>query len=417
MSSQLKGKHIVVIGAGVIGLQTAITLLEAGAAVTIIAKHVPGDKAKDYTSPWAGAQWRTHATAEDKEIQEWDIESYNTWLDMVEKEKSQPSSAPKSGLEKYHSIFYWTAADSEIPSGPSSAWWAPHMRNFRQLPPSELPAGVHAGATYDSLTIDPDFYLPYLLSRARTLGAALIQAALPTTPTTTTTPTNNLPHALTTAARLLPAFHPALPQISAFVLATGIASARLVPDPAVHPIRGQTVLVRGLPRALTTVWRPDGSLSYVIPRATSGATVLGGTKQAGDWRADADAATTAEVVGRCGGLAPELLVGEVMPVPLGEEGGKKGEGKGEGNGGARGFEVLGVNVGFRPGRTGGPRVEVEVVELDEGLGPVPCCHEYGHAGAGYQNSFGSARKVVRLLEGYFGQERGRPVAGGGKARL
>lgn len=113
-----------------IGLQTAITLLEAGAAVTIIAKHVPGDKAKDYTSPWygspsssfhslstvssnrlhaneegtadvgrAGAQWRTHATAEDKEIQEWDIESYNIWLDMVEKEKSQASFATKSGLE------------------------------------------------------------------------------------------------------------------------------------------------------------------------------------------------------------------------------------------------------------------------------------------------------------------------------
>lgn len=103
--------------AGVIGLQTAITLLEAGAAVTIIAKHVPGDKAKDYTSPWylplsfwirhlnytdiarAGAQWRTHATAEDKEIQQWDIESYNIWLDMVEKEKSQASFATKSGLE------------------------------------------------------------------------------------------------------------------------------------------------------------------------------------------------------------------------------------------------------------------------------------------------------------------------------
>lgn len=35
-----------------IGLQTAITLLEAGAAVTIVAKHVPGDKSIDYTSPW-----------------------------------------------------------------------------------------------------------------------------------------------------------------------------------------------------------------------------------------------------------------------------------------------------------------------------------------------------------------------------
>ncbi|KKY23325.1 putative d-amino-acid oxidase [Diplodia seriata] len=369
MSSQLKGMHIVVIGAGVIGLQTAITLLEAGAAVTIIAKHVPGDKAKDYTSPWysytvsfelrsrlhlrgestadmsrAGAQWRTHATAEDKEIQEWDIESYNIWLDMVEKEKSQASFATKSGVEKFHSIFYWTGPDTEIPSGPHSAWWAPHMRNFRELPTSELPPGAHAGATYDAVTIDTGVYLPYLLSRARSLGATLIEAALPMITTTTTTDSavsgSNLPHALATATRLLAAYHHSPtsppPTISAFVNATGIAARSLVPDPSVFPIRGQTVLVRGLPRALTTVWRPDGTLSYVIPRATSGTAVLGGTKEAGDWRAEEDAATTRGILERCKALAPELLTA------------KEG-----------GFELLAVNVGFRPGRIGGPRVEVE----------------------------------------------------------
>lgn len=47
----------------------------------------------------AGAQWRTHALAEDSEIQQWDIESYNLWLDQAEKEKSQAAFATKSGLE------------------------------------------------------------------------------------------------------------------------------------------------------------------------------------------------------------------------------------------------------------------------------------------------------------------------------
>ncbi|KAK0659686.1 D-amino-acid oxidase [Lasiodiplodia hormozganensis] len=376
MSSQLQGKHIVVIGAGVIGLQTAITLLEAGAAVTIIAKHVPGDKAKDYTSPWAGAQWRTHATAEDKEIQQWDIESYNIWLDMVEKEKSQASFATKSGLEKFHSIFYWTAPDTEIASGPRSAWWAPYMRNFRELPASELPPGVHAGATYDAVTIDTGVYLPFLLTRARSLGATLIEAALPIT--------NGLSGALSTARSLLPAYGVSTP-VDAFVNASGILAKDLVPDPDVHPIRGQTVLVRGLPQALTTCWRPDG-LSYVIPRATSGTTVLGGTKQVGDWRELPDVETTRDILERCRGFAPELL---------------DAEGR---------FEVLSVNVGFRPGRVGGPRVEVEEVRVDGGA-PVPCCHEYGHAGAGYQNSFGSAKKVVGLLEGYFEKKKS------GKAKL
>ncbi|KAF4313420.1 putative d-amino-acid oxidase protein [Botryosphaeria dothidea] len=373
MSSQLKGKHVVVIGAGVIGLQTAITLLEAGAAVTIVAKHVPGDKSIDYTSPWAGAQWRTHALNEDKEIQQWDIESYNVWLDWIGKEKSQAAFATNSGLEKFHSIFYWTAPDSEIASGPRSAWWAPFMRNFKEIEPSSLPAGVHAGATYDAVTIDTGVYLPFLLSRARSLGAFLIEAALPTT-------TAGLPGALSTATRLLPAYGINTP-VDAFVNASGILARSLVPDPAVYPIRGQTVLVRGLPKALSTCWRPDG-LSYVIPRATSRTTVLGGTKEADDWRAEPDPQTTNDILERCKAFAPELL-------------NEKGE-----------FDVLSVNVGHRPGRRGGPRIEVEEVRVDGAGRAVPVCHEYGHAGAGYQNAFGSAKKALKLLEEHFERKRG-----------
>ena len=62
-------KHVVVVGlyialylvkflliifcsAGVTGLQTAISLLEAGYEVTIKAKHFPGDQSIEYTSPW-----------------------------------------------------------------------------------------------------------------------------------------------------------------------------------------------------------------------------------------------------------------------------------------------------------------------------------------------------------------------------
>jgi D-amino-acid oxidase len=59
------------------------------------------------------------------------------------------------------------------------------------------------------------------------------------------------------------------------------------------------------------------------------------------------------------------------------------------------FEVLSVQVGLRPARKGGVRVEIE--RLDGFL----ICHAYGHAGAGYQNSVGSANKVVRLLENCF----------------
>jgi len=40
-----------IVSAGVIGLQTALTLLESGYSVTIIAKYWPGDDHIEYTSP------------------------------------------------------------------------------------------------------------------------------------------------------------------------------------------------------------------------------------------------------------------------------------------------------------------------------------------------------------------------------
>lgn len=45
-------RHVIVLGAGVTGLTSAIFLTEAGYEVTIIAAHVPGDTSIEYTSPW-----------------------------------------------------------------------------------------------------------------------------------------------------------------------------------------------------------------------------------------------------------------------------------------------------------------------------------------------------------------------------
>lgn len=47
--------QVVVLGAGVIGLTTALQLQQKGFHVTILAHHLPGDLDKDYTSPWYGA--------------------------------------------------------------------------------------------------------------------------------------------------------------------------------------------------------------------------------------------------------------------------------------------------------------------------------------------------------------------------
>ena len=50
-------KNVVVIGAGVSGLTTALQLAKRGISVTVVAKHMPGDYDIEFASPWAGANY------------------------------------------------------------------------------------------------------------------------------------------------------------------------------------------------------------------------------------------------------------------------------------------------------------------------------------------------------------------------
>lgn len=50
--------RIVILGAGVLGLTTALQLAQKGYKnVSVIAKHVPGDNHPEYTSIWAGVNY------------------------------------------------------------------------------------------------------------------------------------------------------------------------------------------------------------------------------------------------------------------------------------------------------------------------------------------------------------------------
>ena len=55
--------NILILGAGVIGLTTALVLRESysTANITIVAKHFSGDRSIEYASDWAGANWCSFA--------------------------------------------------------------------------------------------------------------------------------------------------------------------------------------------------------------------------------------------------------------------------------------------------------------------------------------------------------------------
>lgn len=140
------------------------------------------------------------------------------------------------------------------------------------------------------------------------------------------------------------------------------------------------MVVKGEAKNITTMFYSDANAS-IAPRLGSNTSILGSTYELDNWNSAPDPAVTEKILQRCTPWAPELLQQDGT------------------------FEVIGVNVGFRPGRHGGARVEVEIVEVGEDgcKKEVVVCHNYGHGGSGFQNSFGSARKVVELIKVHLGQ--------------
>ena len=280
---------------------------------------------------------------------------------------------------------YFTAVEE-------GAWFSNLVLNFRLIPLLALPEGIIEGHTYFSIMVNTPMYLQYLLDTAKSLGVTTICETLPISKSLASTLRGateivnehyirNPPYSEAGSPELPPS------QIDAWVNATGLGAKDLVPDEAMYPIRGQTVTVKGEAKGITTLspatpasgFGPsEPTVLYILPRPHSGTSVIGGTKQAGNWNLTPDPITTAQMLENAKQFAPELL-----------------NANGE-------FGVLSSQVALRPGRKGGARVEMQNVD------GFVVCHAYGHGGAGYQNSIGSAKKVVRLIDEHFGSSREGP---------
>jgi len=201
------------------------------------------------------------------------------------------------------------------------------------------------------------------------------------------------------------------------VNASGLGARNIigVEDELVFPIRGQTVLVRA-PEMKCSLIGPGlyvntiGESTYVIPRI-NGDVVVGGTFQEGNWDVSPDPVTARRMLERALKYCPELATrpnssGSPSPSDV---------------------TILRHNVGLRPARKGGARVEREVVNLPlegaswKGMVPFPngllagesvesvdhpapekklsmrVVHAYGLGPAGYQESWGVAEDVVKLV--------------------
>ena len=72
--------------------------------------------------------------------------------------------------------------------------------------------------------------------------------------------------------------------------------------------------------------------------------------------------------------------------------------------GVEALKVIRHQVGQRPHRKGGARIEREDI-VDAAMGKSTVVHSYGAASYGYQASYGMAKDVVGIVQAYFDERR------------
>jgi D-amino-acid oxidase len=306
---------VAVVGAGVVGLSSALRLLEHGARVVVVAPEDPAD-----TVSWvAAAVWYPTHTDADPRILAWSGHTY----DALREQAGQ--GVPGVVMRQTRMLLRGSTA---------TPWWAAPVPDFRLGPAGEPYTGQWQ---FTVPAVEMGLYLPWLLEQVQAAGGIVQRRSL---------------------ARL-----DELGDVAPVVVnATGLAAGALVPDPAVHPIRGRIVLVRN--PGLTTSWRDEddpAGQTYIHPRSRD--VVLGGTFEPGESDRSPDREVSRAIIERCVAIEPAL----------------------------EGAEVIEEKAGLRPGRHGGPRVEAD--PADPAL-----IHNYGHGGAGVTLSWGCADEVVRLFD-------------------
>ncbi len=129
-----------------------------------------------------------------------------------------------------------------------------------------------------------------------------------------------------------------------------------------------------------TLQNKDGTWNFIIPRFFSGGTIVGGTKQPGEWSVEPDA-----------GTRDTLLAGGRKLRPFASSSANKSED----------ISVIADVVGRRPTREGGMRIELERRPVSGQRATV--LHAYGAGGRGYEIGWGVASEVAQMASDFLAE--------------
>jgi D-amino-acid oxidase len=256
---------VLVIGAGVSGLTTAICLAEAGCGVTVAAAQ----RTPLITSAAAGAIWGPHLVGIDERVTGWGAVTLARFAELA--------NDPASGVHLASGI----TASADHRAEPFG--WVGALGSASACDPADLPDGYAAGWRLTAPIVSMPVYLGYLMARLDRAGGQLREAEF---------------GSLTEAAALTTA--------PVIVNCSGIGARRLVPDPDVTPVRGQVVVTGnpGLSEFFIGVGEEPGEVSYYFPHGD--VAVLGGTEEMGNWSLEPDPATAERILRACAAVQPRL---------------------------------------------------------------------------------------------------------------
>ncbi|MCX4712880.1 FAD-dependent oxidoreductase [Streptomyces fimicarius] len=251
---------VIVVGGGVVGLTTAVTLAERGLRVRVWSR----DPAGATTSAVAGALWWPYRIEPAERVGDWSLETLAVYEEL--------SGAPEeTGVRRVAGLH---AGERFAALGD----WAAGLKDA-----VEVPEGLRVTLPL----LDMPVHLAWLEQRLVAAGGAVER-------------------------RTVTGFDEAAELGAVVVNCTGLGARELVPDAGVRPVRGQLVAVEnpGIEEWYTAADPASAATTYFFPQP--GRLVLGGTAEADDRRTEPDPETAREIVARCARIRPEIAAARVL---------------------------------------------------------------------------------------------------------